>query len=188
VARKSVRPAAGPVRFAALGAFRPNKGGPFLVRALSRLAHLRDAFQLQVWGPVDEEMRRASACYLEKIEVSFHGAYERGQLDAIFAGSDVVIHPSVFETYPLTILEALASRTPVIAPRSHGMREMLGEDRGGLLFDPASEEELAARAEAILRDPGLVAQLQGRIPEPEPYSGLVEEHLRIYRELLGGKR
>jgi glycosyltransferase involved in cell wall biosynthesis len=187
LARKPVRPASRPLRLAALGAFRPNKGGPFLARALARLQDLRGDFQLHVWGAVDEEMRRASGAALEKFEVRFHGPYQRAALDAIFAGADVVVHPSVFETYPLTVLEAQASRTPVIAARSHGMREMVGESRGGLLFDPASEEELAGQVRSILEHPGRVAELQAGIPEPEPYSGFVEEHLRIYHELLGGR-
>lgn len=187
VVRKPVRPASRPVRLAALGAFRPNKGGPFLARALARLNDLRDAFQLHVWGAVDEEMRRASGSSLEKFEVRFHGPYERAALDAIFAGADVVIHPSVFETYPLTVLEAQASRTPIIAARSHGMKEIVREGRGGLLFDPASEEDLAVQVRSLLENPGRVAELQADIPDPEPYSGFVEQHLRIYRELSGGR-
>lgn len=50
-----------------------------------------------------------------------------------------------YEGFPLTILEAFASGTPVITSRLGAMTEIVEDGRTGLLFEPGNARELAAK-------------------------------------------
>jgi glycosyltransferase involved in cell wall biosynthesis len=67
--------------------------------------------------------------------IPFVGA-KRNALDYIYA-ADLLILPARAEAMPLTILEAMALGTPVIASNVDGIPEMIEHGVSGLLFDPA---------------------------------------------------
>lgn len=55
-----------------------------------------------------------------------------------------LVFPSVwYEGFPLSIVEAFAAGTPVIASRLGGMLEMIAEGKTGLLFHPGDADDLA---------------------------------------------
>ena len=61
----------------------------------------------------------------------------------------VVVVPSLFENFPNTCLEAMSLGQVVLATRSGGQAEMIGNQEGGLLFDwetPGDFERQLARA------------------------------------------
>jgi glycosyltransferase involved in cell wall biosynthesis len=82
-----------------------------------------------------------------------------GQLDR----EDVMRHmhsaayllmPSIwYETFGLVQMEAFACGLPVIAPRLGSMAEMIDHQRTGLLFDPGSAADLAAKIQWAERHP-----------------------------------
>jgi len=64
------------------------------------------------------------------------------------------VHASTLpEPYGNVILEAMASRTPVVAADAGGAREIVRHGRTGLLVKPGDPEALAAALEGLLRDP-----------------------------------
>jgi glycosyltransferase involved in cell wall biosynthesis len=70
---------------------------------------------------------------------------------------DVVVHPSLNETFSMTVLEAMALKKPVVVGlNTSGMREMLGEESG--CFTNVTNPEVLARSmlclakDANLRD------------------------------------
>jgi glycosyltransferase involved in cell wall biosynthesis len=60
----------------------------------------------------------------------------------------IFVRPSLTEGMPLTILEAMASRLPVIATRVAGTSELVIQNKTGLLVEPGNVKQLA---DAILR-------------------------------------
>ena len=59
-------------------------------------------------------------------------------------GSCFVVVPSEwYENFPVTIAEAFACGTPVIASRLGAMQEIIEDGRTGLLFRPGDSEALA---------------------------------------------
>ncbi len=72
----------------------------------------------------------------------------------VYRGLDVAVHASTLpEPYGNVILEAMASRTPVVAADAGGAREIVRHGRTGLLVKPGDPEALAAALEGLLRDP-----------------------------------
>jgi glycosyltransferase involved in cell wall biosynthesis len=70
-----------------------------------------------------------------------------------------LIFPSVwYEGFPITILEALATGTPIIASAIGGIPEIVQHGVSGLLFEPGNIPELLGRIAEIQR-PGKVEEL-----------------------------
>jgi L-malate glycosyltransferase len=105
--------------------------------------------------------------------VSFIGPLPYQELfTRVGAEVDILVHPSLNETFSMTILECLAMRKPVIVGlQTSGMREMLGE--GGGIF-------------ADVRDPSSVAQAMIRLARDSDLRNQValfgfERASRLYR-------
>lgn len=86
---------------------------------------------------------------MTNVEVRFAG-HLSGQAKAdAFAGADVYIFPSVFESYGLTLMEALSHGVPVIAFDHEGARAIVQPDFGVLV---RNERELHAALDSLLDD------------------------------------
>jgi glycosyltransferase involved in cell wall biosynthesis len=65
-------------------------------------------------------------------------------LDRMLNDVDVVVHPSLDESFSMTAVEAMALKKPVIAGRgTPGIREVLGFGDGGILVDVSDPEAVA---------------------------------------------
>ncbi len=68
----------------------------------------------------------------------------------VLAEADLLVVPSLFDSYPNTVLEALHAGTPVIASAVGGIPDMLRRDE--LLFPPRDGRAIAERVERCVRD------------------------------------
>jgi glycosyltransferase involved in cell wall biosynthesis len=89
-----------------------------------------------------------------------------GALDVRFAGfeqdpatvaeyyraADIYVHASRADTFPLAVLEALASGTPVIASSVGGIPEQIEDGQHGFLVPPGDHRRLAAAIARLLDD------------------------------------
>jgi glycosyltransferase involved in cell wall biosynthesis len=74
--------------------------------------------------------------------VRFEPFVDREHLPALVQRADILVIPSRWpDPCPLTVGEGMAAGLPIIAARSGGIPELLGD--AGLLFDPERPEELA---------------------------------------------
>ena len=132
--------AASVVRFGFLGSWMPSKGIHVLVEAFSRLT---ENARLVVFGapPSGDPgvyARSVLAAATDR-RISFPGRVEPARVAAALQSIDVLVVPSLwFENAPLTIREAFAAHTPVVASRSGGMAESVRDGVDGLLFTTAA--------------------------------------------------
>ena len=173
-----------PVRFAFLGGLSKHKGVHVLLDAFRRL---RSPARLSVWGyssdaPYVERLRAAALAS----GVHWGGGYERAELPALLAATDVVVVPSIWvENQPLVIREAFAARRPVIASRSGALEESVRHEVDGLLFDSGDAASLAAALERCAGEPGLVERLARGIAPVKSIDEQASELLERYGELAG---
>ena len=78
------------------------------------------------------------------------------RLAELLAGAAALVHPSRHEGFGLTVLEAMAAGTPVLAVGSEGVREIAGD---AALITGAGE--LAGALGTVAADPGLRERLRG---------------------------
>lgn len=107
-------------------------------------------------GSLREEMAARAA--ERGADIRFLGNVPHAELPPIFAAADAFALPSLFEGHPKALLEAMACGLPVIGADSPGIREVLDDDRTGLLCGtdaPAIRTALAR----VLGDRDLAARL-----------------------------
>ena len=104
-------------------------------------------------------------------------------LAEIYALSDVLVSSSKKpESFGLTLIEAMAMNTPVIATRQGGVLDIIEEGENGLFFAPGDSEELAQKL-TILRDnpPG---ELRASVIDKFSLEKTVTKILALYEKLL----
>jgi glycosyltransferase involved in cell wall biosynthesis len=72
------------------------------------------------------------------------------QLRALYRRASLYIHPSLYEGFGLTVLEAMASGVPVITSNTSSLPEVAGD--AGLLVDPTKDTEIAEAISTICTD------------------------------------
>ena len=96
----------------------------------------------------------------DHVNVRFTGSIrDRRDLAQLFAAADVFVSASLMETYGLTLVEAMACGTPVVAFRVGGIPEAAPEGQAGILCKPSDGTEFRAAIEKLRRDPQLRDQL-----------------------------
>jgi glycosyltransferase involved in cell wall biosynthesis len=118
-----------------------NKNVPWLLGQLSRLLNL-DSIIVLAFG-------EGAVPVPNGLNVRFAGPIqERGRLARLLAAADVFVSASLMETYGLTLVEAMACETPVVAFRVGGIPEAAPEGQGAMLCAP---HDGAALIEAITK-------------------------------------
>jgi glycosyltransferase involved in cell wall biosynthesis len=110
-------------------------------------------------GPQEHALRaQARALGLEK-RVEFLGHVT--DTARLYAEADALLMPSRFEGTPLTALEAMAMRLPIVASRLDGLAEVLDSGRDALLVEPGDREGFVRALHRLWQEPALGEALAG---------------------------
>jgi glycosyltransferase involved in cell wall biosynthesis len=110
------------------------------------------------------DLRRLLAAWGLAERVRLAGPVPRPALQAAYRSADVLVHPSLAESYGMVVPEALAHGLPVLATAVGGVPEALGATsdgrRPGLLVPPGNVSALADALRRWLVDPAMRARLR----------------------------
>lgn len=146
-----------------VGRFDPRKGIETLVRAIAK-SKLREQanFQLIIGGGCrpggsdDLERKRIQNIVAElKLEdcTTFPGRLDDAVMPLYYAAADVCVVPSHYEPFGLVAIEAMASKTPVVASNVGGLQFTVVPEVTGLLVTPKDEVGFATAIDRILTNP-----------------------------------
>jgi len=149
-----------------VGSVTEEKGVGDLLRALGRLRNEGVTPSLTIIGRDDGSRFKALAASLGlENQVHFAGLIANEDVPAAMRAADVVVIPSRHEYpegLPLTIYEALASRTPILASDHPMFRGALRHEESALVFAAGDDRALAAAIRRISADPALYEALSER--------------------------
>jgi glycosyltransferase involved in cell wall biosynthesis len=143
-------------------------------------------FVLAGEGPEREPLERYARELGVEDRIRFLG--RRTDIPEVLAASDLMVLPSLCEGLPLSILEAMGARRPVIATDIGGTNEAIVDGTTGLLVPPADPPALAAAVRRLLDDPALAALLADagwrRVAERFTAAAMAARVTSTYDELL----
>jgi glycosyltransferase involved in cell wall biosynthesis len=145
-----------------LGRVHPGKGHRFLLHAIARLrAEGLDIRGLVVGDGPDLGHLHTLVCELHIAgDVHFAGYCE--DPIAYLAAMDVFVVPSLKESLPLTMLEAMALRRTVIATTVGDIPDVIVDGNNGLLVPPGDAEAIAAALRTVVSGPDRRAAIGDR--------------------------
>jgi glycosyltransferase involved in cell wall biosynthesis len=123
---------------------------------------------------------------LENIVV-FEGWISGSKKQALFSGSDVYILPSYNEGLPVSILEAMSYKLPIISTNVGGIPEILYDGVNGYVINPGDKKALFNSLKAFLDEPGLVQQMGNkseRLIMPYYAEVVIPKLQSIYAEII----
>ena len=129
------------------------KGVPYLLNALARLQQLRDDWLLDIVGdgPARVQYEHLAKDLAIGEKVIFHGQKTKKEVAEFMRQADILVVPSIFETFCIVAAEALATGLPVLATRCGGPEEFITDDVG-LLVPPADDKALFEGLDFMLND------------------------------------
>jgi glycosyltransferase involved in cell wall biosynthesis len=170
---------------------RPGKGHETAALAVAALREEYPNLKLLVLGdgPDRAEIERQ----LEVAGDAVVMAGFRTDVLEVLDGVDLLVHPSRIDAFPTALLEALATRTPVIASAVGGIPEIITDGETGLLLGSApTAEELTVALRRLLADPGLRRRMGDRGPGVFEASFTVERWIErllpVYESALEARK
>ena len=161
-----------------------------LLEAWPRVAEVNPALQLHVVGLDQSGATSLGVDVLSRNfeRVTWHGTLSRCQVANVLARTEMLVHPSLQESFGLVVAEAMHLGVPVIGGRSSGaIPWLLDEGRAGLLTNVSRPDSIAAAILRIHGEPELREALrcsaQARSNELFSITGVAESYESIYEAI-----
>ena len=131
--------------------------GPYIVVEKEFLFDLQHEPEVQALKPfynIDylEYIKSKIPAYLSE-RVTFTGSLPQQELLPYYQKADVVINPSLSEAFGMSLVEAMATQTPVIATKIGGMPEVVDDGITGFLVEPGNPQALPDATIEMIGDP-----------------------------------
>jgi glycosyltransferase involved in cell wall biosynthesis len=134
------------------------KGADVLIKAFQRVSRRFPNYRLKVVGYTpDREYFEALAAGDPSVEL--HGPVRYEEVLKLMAECAVFVLPSRTEAMGCVLLEAMACRKPIIASRVDGIPTYVKDGFNGLLVEPGSVDDLAAKLQIVLENEAYARKL-----------------------------
>jgi glycosyltransferase involved in cell wall biosynthesis len=160
------------------------KGHAFLLEAAAKVPDA--TFVLAGDGPLraDLEARAGELGIAERCVFLGH----RRDVPDLLAAADLLVLPSLYEGLPISVLEAMAARRPVVATAIGGTDEAVTHEATGLLVPPRDAPALASAIRRLRADPALAHRLAAagreRVEREFSSEAMARNVMRVYDEVL----
>jgi len=151
----------------AVGRLIPKKGFGDLIRACAFLEKRGKSFRCEIvgQGPLENELRAQIDELRLQNNVVLTGAKPQAQLRERLAAANIFVLPSVIDpdggmdNLPTVIMEAMATRLPVVSTNIGGIPEMVIENETGFLVQPGDAAAMGDAIEKVISDRSWAARL-----------------------------
>jgi glycosyltransferase involved in cell wall biosynthesis len=171
-----------------LGSHAPNKGLPLLLEAAIAS---QEKFTLFIGGEkrphIDYEGALARLRHSQRI--IFLGYVSDDTIHDFYQLADIFVFPSLADTFPLVVLEAMSHGLAIVASRVGGVPFQLSEDCG-ILIEPGNAKALTAAIDLLIKSPQLRAAFGARAAQKVKtkfsWSSAATEAYRLYQIVANG--
>ncbi len=142
-----------------VGRLRSEKAQDRMITAFPRLLKMFPNACLLLIGDGPDRYKLKSRVKTLNLEKNVVFAGHRNDLPELLACTDVLAMPSEHEGLPYSVLEAMASGTPVVAFAVGGLPEIIHDNETGFLVKPGDFDDFVDRLYAVLTNRELAARL-----------------------------
>jgi len=131
------------------GRLHPQKGLIYLIEAFQNIVQECPSAKLIIVGTGPSKDKLVDFARKARLKnISFTGYVEKHHLNQLLAAADVYVSPSVYETFGMAVLEALASGLPIVATNVGGLSEIVENGENGFLVPSRNPDALS---DAVLK-------------------------------------
>lgn len=174
--------------FIFVGRLNPAKGIEDVLSAFQKIQKKHTKAHLWIVGRGSNSYKKYLMSFCKKLgidqNVTFFGFVSEEEKFMLLARAHLLVHTSIREGFGLTIPEAGWVGTPVIAYNSPGLRDVVKNDKNGVLLEKNNYEKLAEKSLEIVNNLELYKKLcKGAREEARKYkwNNTVESMLNILR-------
>lgn len=121
-------------------------------------------------------------------KVTFLGQVSNETKEQEFANCDILLAPSLYESFGIILIEAMSSGKPVIASKIGGMQEILKDDYNGYFIDVENTKQLVEKLEILIENEELRKKFgkNGYLRYKEMFSNeaMIKESLESYKKYI----
>lgn len=170
------------------------KGIHYLIRAFCKIdIKLTKDYKLVIIGsgPIENEIKLLikESGVADRIElIPFMG---KQKLIEYLSRCSFFVLPSLFETFSVTLIEAMACGKPVIASDIPGPQDIISHGINGYLFQKSDIKELTHFMEILIgdeklrKDMGKVARM--KVEEEFSFVKVAKEYQKVFESIVGGR-
>ncbi|MBV1951848.1 MAG: glycosyltransferase [Cycloclasticus sp.] len=175
------------------------KGVKYLIKAFSKLPlETQNTSVLWIIGDGDERMElEQQAKQLSITNIKFWGQIQNEQLPDYYAAASIFVAPSVIDSKGDTegqgviLLEAMASKTPIIATTVGGIPEVISHKETGLLVPPNNSAELSTALKSILNNNDIaneyIEKALIRVNEDFSWENITQKFIIAFKNVISSK-
>lgn len=165
------------------------KGPTYLLRAMPSIVENHPTLCLYVVGAgqLEADLKNTAAALGVTRNVRFVGQKPHEEIPLWMSAADVVIMPSLTESFGLAALEAMACGTPVVASYVGGLPEQIVDGQNGFLVPPKCPEAIAQKVNWLLSNPSVVSEMRDRcVSSSQQYDSRLQATrvMNLYRKLV----
>jgi glycosyltransferase involved in cell wall biosynthesis len=175
-----------------VGTFKRQKGHRYLIEAAERVLPTDLRVHLVLVGDGDLMERVRAQVRGAGLADRIHFLRSRRDVPALLAASDSFILPSLWEGQSVALVEAMASRLPIIATAVSGTTHVMVDGNTGWLVPPGDPNALAAAMVELLTDPIRAASMaeaaRARVVASFGAEQQAEQLASLFRGEVGARR
>ncbi|HAX62034.1 MAG TPA: glycogen synthase [Elusimicrobia bacterium] len=165
----------------------PQKGLEYLVDAADKIP-VQIVLGATGADTKDYENRMIKEVEKKKNIVWIHELLKEEEYVQLYSSAKIFVCPSIYEPFGIINLEAMATKTPVIASATGGILEVVLPEKTGLLVEPKNSEQIAAAVNRLLKDEKLrkTMGIEGRkrVEEFFSWTYIAQKTKKLYESLV----
>lgn len=181
------------LRFAIVARITPVKDHMNLLKAFLVLKEELGSAELphlSIVGDGQQKEQLEEFCNVNGLDkVSFLGA--RDDIAQILASTDVFVLSSIAEGIPMTILEAMSAKTPIVSTKVGGIPEVITDGVEGYLVEKSNPIALATALKRYIKEPELIIEhgenARNKVLTNFNEINMVNAYLQQYKLLVKGQ-
>lgn len=125
--------------------------------------------------------------YTKNKNIHYLGYQPKEKTIPLIRGSTLLIQPSFAEGISATLLESMACKTPIIASNVGGNKELIIDNKTGILIEPGNAKELEEKIMEIINDKNLrdkISNFAFEEVQKFDWSNVGKLYVRLYEKLL----